>query len=109
MTHQHRLLYLGDLTTSDGASRPVHWCGICGTAIERFASQVAEVVPEWSRERAAGAPIRRSDLLPIEPPWEVTAGIGKQRGRLGRGLADIQREHDQRPGPGLVALFGGKR
>lgn len=104
--HAHRFLFLGDLAGLDGHARHVYWCADCGTAVERFAAQVAEVVPAWSRERAAEAPMRRQDFSMREPPWKVTAGVGS---RLGRGLADIQREHDKRPGAGLVALFGGKR
>jgi hypothetical protein len=91
VTHAHRFLYLGDLVTDGGVSRPVRWCSDCGTAIECFPRQVAEITPAWAKAKLAEAVVRRADLSSKEPAWKAKSGIGS---RLGRTLADVRKERE---------------
>lgn len=102
--HAHHFLYLGDLVTPDGAGRPVFWCSDCGTAVERFPRQVAEIVPTWAKERAAGAAIGRQDFKLAEPRWKPIQGADA---RLGRGLEDLKKSHSG--GDALRRMIGGAR
>ena len=85
--HTHQLVYVGQLEGAYGATYPLRWCATCGALYEGLDAGMAELLPEWTRDRVIGA------------DWEWSAKTRNDYGRtparakrqaLGRGLLEIK-------------------
>ena len=87
--HTHQLVYVGQLQGDHGGTYPLHWCRDCGALREGLSIGIAELLPEWTRERARNATC-----------WEYVTStvIRPKRRALGRGLLEIEASLPDRRG-----------
>jgi len=87
MTHEHKLVYLGEHDEGWGL-RTLRWCRECGLIYEDFGEgRYAVMVPTWAEDRLAKAEVIKYRYALGEQFKESQPNRSKSR--LGRTLRDL--------------------